>query len=120
MKEISTELLDEITKRLVESIHPERIYLFGSHAAGNAEDDSDVDLLIVVPDTNQSCHDLALKGRANMRDLIIPMDLILCTHSEIEKWENVKCTLIYTVMRKGKLLYESEGRTGKRVAQAGR
>ena len=30
MKEISTELLDEITKRLAESIHPERIYLFGS------------------------------------------------------------------------------------------
>ncbi len=119
MKEISTELLDEITKRLAESIHPERIYLFGSHATGIADDDSDVDLLIVVPDTNQSRHDLALKGRANMRDLIIPMDLVVCTHSEIEKWENVKCTLIYTVMRKGKLLYESEGRTGKRMAQAG-
>jgi len=55
-----------------------------------------------------------------MRDLIIPMDLVVCTHSEIEKWENVKCTLIYTVMRKGKLLYESEGRTGQRVAYTGR
>jgi predicted nucleotidyltransferase len=119
MKELSTELLDEITKRLAESIHPERIYLFGSHAAGIADQDSDVDLLIVVPDTNQSRHDLALKGRANLRDFIIPMDLVVCTHSEIEKWENVKCTLIYTVMRKGKLLYESEGRTGKRVAHAG-
>jgi len=37
MKELSTELLDEITKRLAKSIHPERIYLFGSHAAGNAD-----------------------------------------------------------------------------------
>ena len=119
MKEISTELLNEITRRLADSIHPERIYLFGSHAAGIADDDSDVDLLIVVPDTNQSRHDLALKGRANMRDLIIPMDLVVCTHSEIEKLKNVKCTLIYTVVRKGKLLYESEGRTGKRMAQAG-
>jgi predicted nucleotidyltransferase len=119
MKEISTELLKEITRRLAESIHPERIYLFGSHATGNADDDSDVDLLIVVPDTNQSRHDLALKGRANMRDLIIPMDLVVCTQSEIEKWKNVKCTLIYTVMRKGKLIYESEGRIGKRVARTG-
>jgi predicted nucleotidyltransferase len=119
MKEISTELLNEITKRLADSIHPERIYLFGSHAAGNPDDDSDIDLLVVVPDTNQSHHDLALKGRANMRDLIIPMDLIVCNRSEIEKWKNVKCTLIYTVMRKGKLLYESERRTGKRVAQTG-
>ena len=119
MKEISTKLLNEITKRLAESIQPERIYLFGSHAAGKADDDSDVDLLIVVPDTNQSCHDLALKGRANMRDLIIPMDLVVCTHSEIEKWKNVKCTLIYTVMRKGKLIYESKRRTDKRMARTG-
>ena len=119
MKTISTELLDEIVKRLTNALHPIRIYLFGSHATGNADQDSDVDLLIVVPDTNQSRHDLALKGRAHLRDLIIPMDLIVCTHSEIEKWQNVKCTLIYTVMRKGKLLYESEGRTGQRVAHAG-
>jgi len=119
MRELTENLLEEITKRLAEAIQPERIYLFGSHAAGNANQDSDVDLLIVVPDTNQSHHDLALKGRANLRDLMIPMDLIVCTHSEIEKWQNVKCTLIYTVMRKGKLLYESEGRTGNRVAHAG-
>ena len=119
MKELSTELINEITNRLRDALHPLKIYLFGSHACGDAEEDSDIDLLIVVPDTNQSPHDLALKGRANLRDLVIPMDLIVCTHSEIEKWQNVKCTLIYTVMRKGKLLYESEGRTGKTVAHAG-
>ena len=119
MKELSKELIKEITNRLKDALHPLKIYLFGSHACGDADEGSDIDLLIVVPDTNQSHHDLALKGRANLRDLIIPMDLIVCTHSEIKKWENVKCTLIYTVMRKGKLLYESEGRTGKRVAHAG-
>jgi predicted nucleotidyltransferase len=119
MRELSAEMLNEITKRLAESIHPERIYLFGSHVTGNADEDSDIDLFIVVPDTDQSTHDLALKGRANMRDLIIPMDIIVCTRSEVEKWQNVKCTLIYTVMRKGKLLYESEGRISDRMAQAG-
>ena len=119
MTELSTELLDEMTKRLAESIQPEKIYLFGSHAAGYASRDRDVDLLIVVPDTRKSRHDMALKGRASLRDFIIPMDLVVCTHSEIEKWQDVKCTLIYTVMRKGKLLYDSEGRTGKRVAHAG-
>ena len=119
MKELSQELIKKITNRLKDALQPLKIYLFGSHAYGDADEDSDIDLLVVIPDTNQSRHDLALKGRANLRDLIIPMDLIVCTHSEIEKWENVKCTLIYTVMRKGRLLYESEGRTGKRVAHAG-
>ena len=30
----------------------------------------------------------------SLRDYIIPMDLIVCTHSQIEKWQDVKCTLI--------------------------
>jgi predicted nucleotidyltransferase len=90
MSELSTELLKEMTKRLVESIQPEKIYLFGSHAAGSADRDSDFDLLIVVPDTHPSRHELALKGRASLRDFIIPMDLVVCTHSEIEKWQDVK------------------------------
>jgi predicted nucleotidyltransferase len=119
MKKLSKELINEMTNRLKDALHPLKIYLFGSHAADNADQDSDVDLLIVVPDTNQSRHDLALKARANLREFIIPMDLIVCTHSEIEKWQNVKCTLIYTVIRKGKLLYESEGRAGKTVAHTG-
>jgi predicted nucleotidyltransferase len=119
MKGLSTELINEMAIRLIDALHPLKIYLFGSHATGNADRDSDVDLLIVVPDTKESRHDLALKARANLRDFTIPMDLIVCTHSEIEKWQNVKCTLIYTVVRKGKLLYESEGRTGKTVAHAG-
>ena len=55
----------------------------------------------------------------SLRDYIIPMDLIVCTHSQIEKWQDVKCTLIYTVMRTGKLLHDSEGRIGKGLAHAG-
>ena len=119
MAVLTTEILNEMTRRLDESIRPERIYLFGSHAAGTADRDSDIDLLIVVPGTHQSNHELALKGRASLRDFLIPMHLVVCTRSEIEKWRDVKCTLIYTVMRKGKLLYDSEGGIGKRVAQAG-
>ena len=41
-------ILDEITRRLVETYRPERIYLFGSRARGTAGADSDYDLLVVV------------------------------------------------------------------------
>jgi predicted nucleotidyltransferase len=105
MKELSAELLDEITKRLAESIHPERIYLFGSHAAGIADQDSDVDLLIVVPDTNQSRHDLALKGRANLWGLEIPVDLIVCTESQFKRYGGVKNTVINEALCEGRLIY---------------
>jgi len=107
MKDLSAELLDEITKRLAESIQPRRIYLFGSHAAGNADQDSDIDLLIVVPDTNQSRHDLALKGRASLWGLEIPVDLIVCTESQFKRYGNVKNTVMNEALCEGRLVYGS-------------
>jgi predicted nucleotidyltransferase len=43
-------VLADIVSRLVAAYEPERIYLFGSKARGDAGPDSDYDLLIVVAD----------------------------------------------------------------------
>jgi len=107
MKEISTELLDEITKRLAESIHPEMIYLFGSHAAGNADDDSDVDLLAVVRDTDKSTREIAIEGRKSLRDLQIPLDLIICTEKEFNRYSQVKNTIMNEALCDGRIVYGS-------------
>jgi predicted nucleotidyltransferase len=40
----------EVVRRLVEHYRPERIYLFGSSARGDARPDSDLDFLVVLPD----------------------------------------------------------------------
>jgi predicted nucleotidyltransferase len=42
--------VDEVVRRLVEHCKPERIYLFGSSARGEARPDSDLDFLVVLPD----------------------------------------------------------------------
>src|SRR5438067_2035271 len=42
--------LAEITRRLVVFYRPEKIYLFGSFARGDAGPDSDLDFLVVLPD----------------------------------------------------------------------
>ena len=41
------ETLDEIVSRIVQRFHPEKIILFGSHARGTTNTQSDVDLLVV-------------------------------------------------------------------------
>ncbi len=107
MKELSTELLDEITKRLAESIHPERIYLFGSHAAGNADDDSDVDLLVVVRDTDKSTREITVEGRKSLRGLQIPLDLIVCTESQFNRYGQVKNTIMNEALCEGRIVYGS-------------
>jgi len=107
MKEISTELLDEITKRLAESIHPERIYLFGSHAAGNPDDDSDVDLLAVVRDTDKSTREITIEGRKSLWDLQIPLDLIVCTEKQFNRYGQVKNTIMNEALCEGRIVYET-------------
>ncbi|NIQ85536.1 MAG: nucleotidyltransferase domain-containing protein, partial [Acidobacteria bacterium] len=47
---ISDPLLADVVRRLVDAYAPERIYLFGSSARGEAGPDSDYDLLLIVPD----------------------------------------------------------------------
>ena len=46
----SDPVLVEVVHRLVQAYRPERIYLFGSVARGDAGPDSDYDILVVVPD----------------------------------------------------------------------
>ena len=56
------EVIDEITRRLVEYYQPVRIYLFGSVARGDDGPDSDLDLL--VPASRQSLRSM---GATNCR-----------------------------------------------------
>jgi predicted nucleotidyltransferase len=39
----------EITRRLIDYYHPERIYLFGSAARGYPGPDSDLDFCVILP-----------------------------------------------------------------------
>jgi predicted nucleotidyltransferase len=107
MKECPPSLLNEILDRLVGALHPLRIYLFGSHAVGGADRDSDLDLLAVVADSTASPRELAREGRRSLWGLAVPVDLVVCTESEVQKWAAVPCNLIHTVIERGKIVYES-------------
>ena len=42
-------IIQEMVRRIVKTVNPLQIILFGSHARGTAGPDSDVDLLVVMP-----------------------------------------------------------------------
>jgi predicted nucleotidyltransferase len=48
-------------RSIAEEFHPDKIILFGSHAYGTPHEDSDMDLLVVMPARNQ--HDQAVRIR---------------------------------------------------------
>lgn len=97
--------LVEVVRRLVEAYRPERIYLFGSVARGDAGPDSDYDIMLVVPDDappeRRDC-DLAYRA---LRGLGIAKDVLVWTRSEFEKRLHLKASLPSTIVREGKLLH---------------
>ena len=101
--------LDEAVRRLVEALRPERIYLFGSQARGEATTDSDYDLLVVVPHSDEPAHRRAQHAYHALWGIGIPLDVLVLTRGECERQAAVIASLPATVIREGRLLYAARG-----------
>ena len=107
MKKLDSDLLNEIVQRLVNALHPEKIYLFGSHAYVQPNDDSDVDLLIVVEDSDLPIRKKIADGYQSLWGLRIPKDIEVVTQSQFDKRSRWLSSIERVVTDKGKLLYDS-------------
>ncbi|TEU17553.1 MAG: nucleotidyltransferase domain-containing protein [Anaerolineales bacterium] len=105
MAMVSPELLQEIVDRLVEGLRPEQIYLFGSWARSEAEEDSDIDLLVVVPDSDLPRHRREALSYDLLWGLTVPVDVIVLTRAEFQRASRVKTSLASTVQAEGEMLY---------------
>ncbi len=103
------EAIEEITRRLVDYYHPERIYLFGSAARGDDGPDSDLDFCVVVADDTPK---EKLRGAAIcslLRGIGYAADVIPWRQSDFEgRAAYVRASLPATVIREGRLLYDAQ------------
>lgn len=76
MQLITEELIREIKDRIVTTVHPDKIIIFGSYAYGTPTKDSDLDLLVIMP-SNEPMHRRVTRIRKLVRDINIPKDLSL-------------------------------------------
>src|SRR5690348_3959414 len=90
-------LLAEAVRRLVEALQPERIYLFGSRARGDAHADSDYDLLVVVPEAHDSTLHLSQRAYGSLHGVQLPVDVLVMTRTEFEEWIPAVASLSATV-----------------------
>jgi len=108
LKILDSNLLNEIVQRLVDALKPEKIYLFGSHAYGQPNDDSDVDLLIVVNDSDLPPRTRTVEGYRALRGILVPAEIVVVAKSDYEKRSKWLNTIERVVADKGKILYESK------------
>ncbi|MBF0131232.1 MAG: nucleotidyltransferase domain-containing protein [Magnetococcales bacterium] len=100
--------LSAMSATLVETIHPERIILFGSLARGTANEDSDIDLLVVVDEGFQerSRWRELLKIRKLLAPFPMPKDILLYSRDEVARWQHSANHIITHALREGRPLYE--------------
>lgn len=103
-----TDQIPEITRRIVRTSNPDKIILFGSHARSEANADSDLDLLVIVPGVKRLRRE-SVRVRRALRGLLTPVDIIIATPEQIRRLGNTKGLIYRTALREGKVLYERRG-----------
>ena len=99
------DLLAESVRRLRASLQAERIYLFGSRARDEANEDSDYDFLVVVHDSHLPRYKREQQAFRALCGMGIAKDVLVFTREEFERGLTVVASLPATVAREGRLLY---------------
>jgi len=97
-------VIQDLTQRIVAEVQPLRIIVFGSAAKGEMHADSDIDLLVVMPEGTHRRRTAQMLYR-RIRKVGIPFDILVATPADLEKHkENIG--LIYRqILAEGKEVY---------------
>ncbi len=106
MKQLDENILHDMTARLVAEFDPDRIILFGSNAWGVPTEDSDVDLYVIIPESDQRPLQRARRALTCLGGMSVPKDVLVRTRMEAEKYRHVYASLESQIFEKGRLLYE--------------
>jgi predicted nucleotidyltransferase len=99
--------LPEIVERITRKFHPVKIILFGSWARGEAREDSDVDLLVVLSEVEHK-RKAAIQIGNSLSNLPISKDIIVATPEDIRKYGNAAGDILRPALEEGKVIYESK------------
>lgn len=89
---------------LIEAARPERIILFGSHARGDAGEDSDYDFLVIEAQVQDRAREMVRLRRA-LRPLRIPVDVLVYSTEDVARWGDQPGSALYAALREGKVVY---------------
>ena len=85
---------------------PAKVVVFGSYGRGDADQGSDVDLLVLAQDLSDKSN-LYLKLKSAIGRVGIGVDLVLMTVADFEKRVQVPGTLAYWASKEGQVYYDT-------------
>jgi uncharacterized protein len=111
---IPMRVIRRYARAIAQEFQPDKIILFGSYAYGTPHEDSDVDLLVVMPNRNKQNQYVRIRMRLTAP---FPMDLLVGTPKELKRRLEMGDSFMQTIVSKGKLLYE---KVDEELGQKGR
>lgn len=103
---IEAERISEAVELLRRAANPRKIILFGSYATGGADDDSDIDLLIVEDGVQDTMAEMVRLARV-LGPTRIPVEVVVVSREHYEYWLDTPGNLMYEATSHGKVLYEA-------------
>ena len=98
------QVLDDLVRRIVEVAHPRQIILFGSAARGDMGPNSDLDVLVIVPDGTPR-RQTAQTIYRQLIGLDAAVDVIVATESDLRQYGNNFGLVYYPALREGRAIY---------------
>jgi len=103
---VSMTQIEQLSRRIGDEFHADRVVLFGSYARGAATADSDVDLLVIMPFEGKSVYQ-SVQMRMNLRS-VFPVDLLVRTPEKIRERMEMGDDFMREIIEVGKVLYEAD------------
>ena len=103
------ELLDEVANS-IKGVHPDStVILFGSYARGEQNEESDLDICVLVDKLTYGRVDMRVDARSAIRnDFPLPIDVLLYTHDEFEEDAKKRSRMQYKIKNEGVILDEAK------------
>jgi predicted nucleotidyltransferase len=97
-----------LTSQIVREFNPDRIILFGSYAYGRPGNDSDVDILVVLPFKGKPVRKaIEIRNKVNAG---VPLDLIVRTPEQVADRIAQNDWFMREILERGHTLYEANHR----------
>jgi HEPN domain-containing protein/predicted nucleotidyltransferase len=104
---VTPEKLEAAIQRVVEVAHPSRIILFGSVARGDADERSDVDLLVVLPDEPESVREVGWRIDRAVDDIQMSKDILVISEERLAELGDRPSLVYREALREGRVVYEA-------------
>lgn len=98
------EQFDELLRRIVEAVHPLRIILFGSAVCGEMGPDSDIDLLVVMPNGTHRLRTMQFL-HTQFHGIPFAVDVLVATPSDLTRHRDNIGLIYYSILREGGEVY---------------